>query len=87
MDGPHDHPNGVLDNNAAENVVKRMKFVKVTLAFFSKIMYNYFSNDPFYRKFDIAVDVKRLIVQRRFSAGDFILAEERDAIRITIVNL
>ena len=50
-------------------------------------MYNYFSNDPFYRKFDIAVDVKRLIVQRRFSAGDFILAEERDAIRITIVNL
>ena len=87
MDGPHDHPNGVLDNNAAENVAKRMKFVKVTLAFFSKIMYNYFSNDPFYRKFDIAVDVKRLTVQRRFSAGDFILAEERDAIRITIVNL
>ena len=77
----------MLDNNAAENVAKRMKFVKVTLAFFSKIMYNYFSNDPFYRKFDIAVDVKRLIVQRRFSAGDFILAEERDAIRITIVNL
>ena len=86
MDGPHDHPNGVLDNNAAENVAKRMKFVKVTLAFFCKIMYNYFSNDPFYRKFDIAVDVKRLIVQRRFSAG-VLVAEERDAIRITIVNL
>ena len=76
----------MLDNNAAENVAKRMKFVKVTLAFFCKIMYNYFSNDPFYRKFDIAVDVKRLTVQRRFSAG-VLVAEERDAIRITIVNL
>ena len=76
----------MLDNNAAENVAKRMKFVKVTLAFFCKIMYNYFSNDQFYRKFDIAVDVKRLIVQRRFSAG-VLVAEERDAIRITIVNL
>ena len=76
----------MLDNNAAENVAKRMKFVKVTLAFFCKIMYNYFSNDQFYRKFDIAVDVKRLIVQRRFSAG-VLVAEERDAIRIKIVNL
>ena len=76
----------MLDNNAAENVAKRMKFVKVTLAFFCKIMYNYFSNDQFYRKFDIAVDVKRLIVQRRFSAG-VLVAEERDAIRIEIVNL
>ena len=86
MDGPHDHPNGVLDNNAAENVAKRMKFVKVTLAFFCKFTHNYFSNDQFYRKFDIAVDVKRLTVQRRFSAGVWV-AEERDAIRITIVNL
>ena len=76
----------MLDNNAAKNVAKRMKFVKVTLAFFCKIMYNYFSNDQFYRKFDIAVDVKRLIVQRRFSAG-VLVAEERDAIRIEIVNL
>ena len=86
MDGPHYHLHATLENNAAENVAKRMKFVKVTLAFFSKIMYNYFSNDPFYRKFDIAVDVKRLTVQRRFSAG-VLVAEERDAIRITIVNL
>ena len=86
MDGPRDHPHATLENNAAELVAKAMKFVKVTLAFFSKIMYNYFSNDPFYRKFDIAVDVKRLTVQRRFSAG-VLVAEERDAIRITIVNL
>ena len=90
MDGPHYHLHATLENNAAENVAKRTKFVKFTLAFFSKIYVQLFFKVQFYRIFDIAEDVQRLtmivaaVVQRRFSATELI-AKETDAIRITIV--
>ena len=87
MDGPHDHPHATLGNNAVELVAKGTKFVKFTLAFFSKIYVQLFFKVQFYRIFDIAEDVQRLtmIVAAAVQRRRFLSSPERNAIGIGIV--